>query len=75
MLSTRWVCGVASSSVLVCAPISPVAAQLLLVADAAGNRVVLLDPFTGSNVATVATGPGPHEIAVSRLAWVLLRNF
>ena len=53
-------------AVLVCMLwVAPVFAETLLVANKSGNTVSMIDLDQGSVVATVATGEGPHEIAVT----------
>ncbi len=49
------------------------AAQLLVVVNKSNHLVALVDPATYATVATVPTGKGPHEVAVSpdgRFAYV-----
>jgi YVTN family beta-propeller protein len=47
------------------AAITGVSADVLLVVNKSGNTVTLVDPSTGKALADVATGEGPHEVAVS----------
>lgn len=44
---------------------APAVAGLLLVANKSDNTVDLLDTATGQSIATLPTGVGPHEIALS----------
>lgn len=46
-------------------PASPAAGQSLLVANKTDNTLDIIDLETGASVATLPTGNGPHEIAVS----------
>ncbi len=66
---------------LLCAPLlvfavggpSAVSADLLIVLNKSDHEAVLVDPMTLKPVARIATGRGPHEVAVSpdgRLAYV-----
>jgi YVTN family beta-propeller protein len=43
----------------------PVSADLLVVLNKSDHQAVLVDPATLATVATIATGQGPHEAAVS----------
>ena len=56
-----------ATSLLLAAAIgaSPAAAETLLVANKSDATVDLLDPASGEKRATLPTGQGPHEIAVS----------
>ncbi|MEM8825522.1 MAG: beta-propeller fold lactonase family protein [Pseudomonadota bacterium] len=44
---------------------SPVAAETLIVGNKTANTVSFIDLATGRELAEVATGPAPHEVAVS----------
>ena len=43
----------------------PVAADLLVVLNKSDHQAILVDPATLATVATIATGQGPHEAAVT----------
>jgi YVTN family beta-propeller protein len=51
---------------LLAASADPTLAGSLLVANKTDNTVDLVDAATGESVATLPTGHGPHEVAVSR---------
>jgi len=51
---------------LLATPVAPALAGTLLVANKTDNTVDLVDSDTGESVATLPTGHGPHEVAVSR---------
>ncbi len=54
------------------AAVSPLAAATLVVANKAEATVSLIDLETGKISATLPTGQGPHEVAVSRDGWLAL---
>lgn len=45
--------------------LAPAAPELLLVANKADNTVTVIDVESGASLATLPTGAGPHEVAVS----------
>ena len=52
------------------------ASGLLIVLNKAAASASLIDPATGTTVATLATGTGPHEVAVSPDGrWAVVTNY
>jgi DNA-binding beta-propeller fold protein YncE len=57
-------------------PDAPARAGLLVVANQQGASATILDAFTLKTIATVATGVGPHEAAVSPDGrWAVVTNY
>ncbi|MEM7247525.1 MAG: YncE family protein [Acidobacteriota bacterium] len=54
-----------SLSLLACLLTLPASAATLVVLDKADDRALLMDPETGRVIATLPTGVGPHEVAIS----------